>query len=92
MTRLLSLPDNLIILTTILPHCISIWKELDLVAMAPYPLSRSTFLPKKIYLTNIHHLGKVAFLTVNSDVIFLGIIHKSPTIPKVAFIFIMIQM
>ena len=45
-----------------------------------YVLSR-----KKIYLIDIHRLGKTAFSTTNSSAISLKTILESPTIPKVTF-------
>ena len=40
---------------------------------------------KKIYLIDIHDLGKIAFTTTNSSAISLKTILESPTIPKVVF-------
>jgi exonuclease 3'-5' domain-containing protein 1 len=90
-TTVLSLFDNLISLAvdppslSILPRCTSTWKELNLVATVLSVISLYIAPIKKIYLIDIHRLGRTAFSTTNNSATSLKTILESPTIPKVIF-------
>ncbi len=59
---------------------LSLLDNLSISIISLYVLSR-----KKIYLINIHRLGKTAFSTTNSSATSLKTILEPPTIPKVIF-------
>lgn len=85
-TTLLSLLDNLIGLAVDPPSLyldlegVKLGRHCSISIISLYVLSR-----KKIYLINIHRLGKTAFSTTNSSATSLKTILESPTIPKVIF-------
>jgi exonuclease 3'-5' domain-containing protein 1 len=83
---LLSLLDNLIGLAVDPP---SLYLELEGVQLGRHGsvsiISLYVLPRKKIYLIDIHRLGKTAFSTTNSSATSLKTILESPTIPKVIF-------
>ena len=85
-TTLLSLLDSLIGLAVDPP---SLYLDLEGIKLGRHGSISiiSLYIPpiKKIYLIDIHHLGKTAFSTTNSSAISLKTILESPTIPKVIF-------
>jgi exonuclease 3'-5' domain-containing protein 1 len=85
-TTLLSLLDNLISLAVDPP---SLYLDLEGVKLGSHGsisiISLYIASIKKIYLIDIHRLGKTAFSTTNSNTTSLKTILESPTIPKVIF-------
>ena len=85
-TTLLSLLDNLINLSVDPP---SLYLDLEGVKLGRHGsisiISLYVASTKKIYLIDIHRLGKTAFSTTNSSATSLKTILESPTIPKVIF-------
>lgn len=85
-TTLISLLDNIIGLAVDPP---SLYIDLEGVKLGRYGsisiISLYIAPTKKIYLIDIHRLGKTAFSTTNSSATSLKTILKSPTIPKVFF-------
>ena len=85
-TTLVSLLDNLISLAVDPP---SLYLDLEGVKLGRHGSISiiSVYIApiKKIYLIDIHRLGKTAFSTTNSSATSLKTILESPTIPKVIF-------
>jgi exonuclease 3'-5' domain-containing protein 1 len=85
-TTLLSLLDNIIGLAVDPP---SLYLDLEGVKLGRHGsisiISLYIAPTKKIYLIDIHRLGKTAFSTTNSSATSLKTIFESPTIPKVFF-------
>ena len=85
-TTLVSLLDNLMDLSVDPP---SLYLDLEGVKLGRHGsisiISLYVAPIKKIYLIDIHRLGKIAFSTTNSRATSLKTILESPTIPKVVF-------
>jgi exonuclease 3'-5' domain-containing protein 1 len=85
-TTLLSLFDNLISLAVDPP---SLYLDLERVKLGRHSsisvISLYIAPIKKIYLIDIHRLGRTAFSTTNNSATSLKTILESPTIPKVIF-------
>lgn len=84
-TTLLSLLDNLISLAVDPPSLYLNLEEVKLGRHCSISIISLYVSRKKIYLINIHRLGKTAFSTTNSSATSLKTILESPTIPKVIF-------